>query len=143
MPDVFTELERDWGAFSRSKAGAAALARWGLTESSLVAFDDLGCLAIAAQGGGVVDLDHRDQLQFALLRCARHDRDARYTLLAILRPGLGRLARRSCAQWGFEETAAATVDLALEAIIAYPEGRARPATCILRHVRVHDMLVRA
>lgn len=134
MPDVFSELERDWGAFSRSKAGAAALTRWGLDEPALAAFDDLERFATAAQGVGEVDLDRRDQLQFALLRCARRDPDARYAMLAILRPGLGRLARRSRAQWGFEETAAATIDLALEAIVAYPEGRARPATCILRHV---------
>lgn len=134
MLDVLTELEHSWRAFSRSTAGAAALARWGKEAPELAAFDDLDRFVDAAQDVGEDNLDGRDELLLALLRCARHDHDARFALLELLRPGIGRLARRSGHRWGFEETAAMTVALTMEAIVAYPLDRPRPAACILRQV---------
>lgn len=134
MPDVLTELERSWRAFTRSPAGAAALTRWGTEAPELAVLDDLDQLVEAAQGVRAVDLDGRDELQLALLRCARHDHEARFAMLEILRPGIGRLARRSAHRWGFQETAAMTIALTMEAIVAYPLDRPRPAACILRHV---------
>lgn len=134
MPDVLTELERSWRIFSRSSAGAAALTRWGTEAPELAPFDNLDRFVEAAQGVGDDDLDGRDELQLALLRCARHDHEARFAVLEILRPGIGRLARRSAHRWGFQETAAMTIALTMEAIVAYPLDRPRPAACILRHV---------
>src|SRR3954468_22074100 len=91
MPDILTTIDSQWQALANSRRGQRTLARWAEAEPALVALTSLTDLAERARAEGESEpghLDHRDQLQFALLRLAKTDPDAQLAILYLIRPAL-------------------------------------------------------
>lgn len=116
--DLFVDLDREWTQFSRSPAGAQALARWQRTEPVLIGVDDLGCLLLALRGHCEPQL--RDERMRATLGLAMTDRLAGRVVLQVVRPALSRLARSYSRRWGRDDAASLVVVTALERITAFP-----------------------
>jgi len=135
MVDTLTALERSWAGFASSGKGARRLADWQASEPVLAKFATLDDLIDAARDFDADDLDLRDELHLALLRLAKTDNDARCAVLHLLRPALSTTARLYSDTWLRDEVSSLVVVAALDIIVRYPDGRARPAASILRWVR--------
>lgn len=136
MPDLLEKVSHEWGALSRSPAALGILERWSCREPTLADFESLHDVAVAAQGRDVEDLDARDELQFALLRIAADDEDARLAMLHILGPGLVGVTRTYAPRWGRRETEAMVTAAALDRIAGFgSRPHTRPAANIVLGVR--------
>lgn len=136
MPDLLVKVSNEWRALGRSPGALGILERWRRREPSLADFESLDEVAVAAQGRDVDDLDARDALQFALLRIAADDEDARLAMLHILGPGLIGVTRTYAPRWGWGETEAMVIAAALDRIAGFgSRPHARPAANIVLGVR--------
>lgn len=133
MPDALTLLDREWDTYRTSAAASRALARWD-SAGTTPTVGSMDALVAAMQDRG--DPDGRDRLVYRMAVIAAGDRDACRVLLAVVRPGLTRIARTYRRWWGWEDTASMTVTAAFERIVTYPAHRTRrPAANIVRDVQ--------
>jgi DNA-directed RNA polymerase specialized sigma24 family protein len=137
MSDVFSAIEGGWQGLAASRDGQATLARWREAEVVLARFADLEQLGAAARGmaGSGPALDHRDEIQRALYRLAKHDSDAQLAALWLVAPALRRAAGGYVGMWTFDEAGAIAVSAALDRIVRFPHDSLRPAACTVRWAR--------
>ncbi len=112
MPELQRALDNEWETFRVSAAGARALAGWSAEDPRYRAFQNLGELR-----GLFEQRDHterRDALLADLLRRCPDDLPAQRVLLAALRPGLVKLAKRAAAFWEREEAESIVIAAALD-----------------------------
>lgn len=133
MPDALTLLDREWDTYRDSTKARRALARWA-TAGTTPPVGSMDGLVDAMQDRD--DPDGRDRLVYRIAILAGGDRDACRVLLAVVRPGLNRVAQTYRRWWGWEDTASMTVAAAFERIVTYPAHRTRrPAANIVRDVQ--------
>lgn len=131
--DALALLDSEWESYRQSARAAAAVRRW-RAAGSIPNTTDVDTLLAAMQDRH--DPDSRDRLVYCLAVVSGVDRDACRVVLQTVRPGLGRIAQRYAAWWGWEDTASMTVAAALERIVTYPAVRvARPAANIVGDVQ--------
>jgi len=119
---AFDALDRDWAAFVRSPAGAAALRRWSDTPELVAA--DLDALVLRVWASSKPD---PNRVCAALAARAPSDPAAARVLLQVLRPGLRTLGRRLALGGSFDDVDVELLALAWERICTYRVDR-RPTS---------------
>lgn len=133
MPDALSLLDHEWDAYRTSRRAASAMRRW-RAAAAVPAVADMDSLMLALQDRE--DPDTRDRLVYRLCVLASADRDACLVVLAMVRPGLNRVAQTYRRWWGWEETSSMTFAAALERVVTYPATRReRPAANIVLDVQ--------
>lgn len=133
MPDAFTALEADWDFFARSQRGATALRRWAAEDERYRQFASVSALRESFETREFVR--ERDELLADLIWRSPKDNSARLIVLAAIRPGLIRLARRIAAVLGREEASSVILSTAIDRLsIPYPRPPERAAARVLGDV---------
>ena len=112
MPYLQQALDEEWETYRVSAEAASALASWSAEDARYRDFRNLSELRTFFERRH--DTERRDALLADLLQRCPDDRQAQRLLLAALRPGLVKLARRASAFWDHDEAESIVIAAAVE-----------------------------